>query len=226
MKHCPNPNCSFLKEYKMVAEFNDDVELCRDCGTQLVVGEAPEVVVTAPIAPTTVYEPILAENLTPDLVMLCAVDSEADADFYKAQLEFQDIPVAIVRKTVATEDAADAAATLLFELQVRRSDLMRATYLLDTLDTELDDTELDDTELDDIELDAGVYDDAEDEEDRIVDPKLSDTDADDGTESALSPVAGIQTGDVDPMPTNRSPMPLFILIGVVVILVAWFLLSR
>ncbi len=36
MKHCPNPNCPFLAQMDMVAEFHDPIEFCADCGTALV----------------------------------------------------------------------------------------------------------------------------------------------------------------------------------------------
>ncbi|MCX6047126.1 MAG: hypothetical protein NT075_18640 [Chloroflexi bacterium] len=243
MKHCPNPVCPFLKEYKLVAEFNDNVEVCRDCGTQLVAGDAPDVVVAESARPTTAYQPILAENQLPDLVTLCAVDSEADAEFYKAQLEFQDIPVAIVRETVPTEDEPDEPATLLFELQVRRSDLMRATYLLDTLDSETDDTQLDGELYDESLAEDDKEDDEEDEDDE-VDPQWAELDADDEPESALSAtpgresstsgnmpaaasMAGTPLGAADAKPTNRSSQTLLLIVlAVIVILIVWFLLNR
>lgn len=252
MKHCPNPNCPFLKEYKLVAEFSDDVELCVDCGTPLVAGDAPDVVLAEPTISATTDQPSSSENFVPDLVMLCAVDSEADADFYKAQLEFQDIPVAIVRQTGATEDNADVSAIPLFELQVRRSDLMRATYLLDTLaadeadDIESDTDELDTDELDTDELDTEVYeeDEEDDEADRQVSPAWSGVNVNDETERAApigqqmkipssgraahaTPVGETEADVTNAKPANRfNQTLLLILVGIIIILVVWFLLNR
>ena len=41
MKYCPNPNCLFLKEFDKIAEFQNDVMACSDCGTMLEIGNAP-----------------------------------------------------------------------------------------------------------------------------------------------------------------------------------------
>ncbi len=54
MKHCPNPDCPFFREHGVAAEYEDRVEKCLDCGTQLTPGPAP-----AP--PKKEKEPPLAE---------------------------------------------------------------------------------------------------------------------------------------------------------------------
>jgi hypothetical protein len=41
MKHCPNRDCGNLVRHGAVAEFFDIVDVCADCGTPLVSGEAP-----------------------------------------------------------------------------------------------------------------------------------------------------------------------------------------
>ncbi|MBW2493672.1 MAG: DUF2007 domain-containing protein [Deltaproteobacteria bacterium] len=41
MKHCPNEDCESLVRHGSIAEFFDTVDVCADCGTRLVAGEAP-----------------------------------------------------------------------------------------------------------------------------------------------------------------------------------------
>ena len=41
MKHCPNPDCHGLANFKIVSEFNDTATICSDCQTPLVDGPAP-----------------------------------------------------------------------------------------------------------------------------------------------------------------------------------------
>jgi hypothetical protein len=231
MKHCPNPDCPFLQEYKMVAEFHDEIEFCPDCATQLVAGEAPELEL-----PPAAYEPLFSKTGDLDLVTLCIVDSEADADFYKEKLEFQDIPVAIVRQSVAAEDPTTPPETVppetvqhetvLFDVQVLRSDLMRATLFLDTLaplDTE--EIEADDDDHDD--KDRG-------DEDRDINSEWSETDDDDESEDALAAAASashaatnpaMQADEAGSERTGRAnSLVLIIVIGVVLVLIVLFLI--
>jgi hypothetical protein len=42
MKYCPNTNCPFRKEFGKSSEFRDEVEICPDCGSRLISGEAPQ----------------------------------------------------------------------------------------------------------------------------------------------------------------------------------------
>ena len=155
MKHCPNPDCPFLAQMGMVAEFHDPIEFCADCGTVLVPGEAPDV---EPLSATSG----LSDQQIAEMVTLCTLDSAEDAVLFKAKLEFQTIPATIVPvntgliSNVPISGAADetsAAPIELFEVHVRRDDLLRATYLLDAWMAEeledADDTDLDDTDLDD-----------------------------------------------------------------------------
>jgi hypothetical protein len=150
MKHCPNPNCPFLAQMGMVAEFHDPVEFCADCGTALVPGEAPDVE-QLPVTSS------LSDEQIADMATLCTLDSVEDAALFQAKLEFQTIPATIVPITAdADEDAGDPIE--LFEIHVRRDDLLRATYLLDAWmaeeledagDNDIDEADLDDTDLDD-----------------------------------------------------------------------------
>ena len=145
MKHCPNPNCPFLAQMGMVAEFHDPVEFCVDCGTALVPGEAPDVE-PLPVASS------LGDEQIAEMVTLCTLDSAEDAALFQAKLEFQTIPATIVPIT-DDADADSGGPTELFEVHVRRDDLLRATYLLDAWMAEeledVDDNDLGEADLDD-----------------------------------------------------------------------------
>lgn len=232
MKHCPNPDCPFLQQYKLIAEFRDEIETCPDCGTQLVAGEAPDIE-AAPVA----YEPLFTKTGDLDLVTLCLVDSEADAAFYKEKLEFQGIFVAIGRQSVTDEARTPPLAeSPLFDVQVLRSDLMRATLFLDTLAPSDPDEDLDDEELDDEDLDDENLDDEElDDEDLAADAKGLKTDNDQDAEAAFatgsgsptSPRTAIQVDEASAQPAGRmNQWLLVIVIAVVLILVALFLINR
>lgn len=221
MKHCPNPDCPFLQQYKLIAEFRDEIETCPDCGTQLVAGDAPDIE-ESPVA----YEPLFTKTGDLDLVTLCLVDSEADAAFYKEKLEFQGIFVAIGHQPVIDEaHTTPAAESLLFDVQVLRSDLMRATLFLDTLapsdpNEDLDDEKLDDDELDDENLATGAKGPNTDYEHEA---KATFATA---SASSTSPRAGIQGGETRAQPAGRmNRLLLIILIAVVLIVVAWFLIN-
>ncbi len=99
------------------------------------------------------------------MVTLCTLDSAEDAALFQAKLEFQTIPATIVPVNTglinnvpvnanADEDPDDS--TDLFEVHVRRDDLLRATYLLDAwMAEELEDAadnDIDDVDLDDVDL--------------------------------------------------------------------------
>ncbi|MDQ3247876.1 MAG: hypothetical protein M3Q45_01580 [Chloroflexota bacterium] len=157
MKHCPNPTCSFLASMQMVAEFHDNIEVCVDCGTRLVAGAAPEIDPAAISLQSSPPDPRTAQVVT-----LCTLDSAEDAVLLKAKLEFQDIPVTIVQTKQAKSDAQTGAAedsadeTDLFEVQVLRDHLLRATHLLDVwMAGELDDEVADDTQTDELDDDSG-----------------------------------------------------------------------
>ena len=42
MKYCPNIDCPFRKEFNKASQFRDEVEICPDCGSPLISGEAPQ----------------------------------------------------------------------------------------------------------------------------------------------------------------------------------------
>ncbi|MFQ5668998.1 MAG: hypothetical protein ACE5HD_00600 [Acidobacteriota bacterium] len=43
MKHCPNPECSFLAETGQAGEYRDEISVCSDCGAALEPGRPPRV---------------------------------------------------------------------------------------------------------------------------------------------------------------------------------------
>ena len=215
MKHCPNPDCPFLREYKMVAEFRDEVELCPDCDTQLVAGEAPDIA----LAPSP-HESMFLKNRDLDLVTLCLLDSEADANFYKEKLEFQSIPVAIARQSVVAEDSATPQETVLFDVQVLRADLMRATLFLDTLlPADSEESETDDNAL----------------ADDVLAPNANWSETDEFVEAASTATRGtvqasaspeIQAAETNVKPAGGMNQLLLLLVsGVELILVILFLIN-
>ncbi|MFN8486747.1 MAG: hypothetical protein U0350_04090 [Caldilineaceae bacterium] len=243
MKHCPNPDCPFLHQYKMVAEFRDEVNTCPDCGAPLAPGEAPEIEPVEEPLLDDAYRPLFPANREPDLVTLCAVESEADAVFYKEQLELQGIPATIVvaedeaeeegevseeapEEETELEDNGDLTNTGLYEVQVLRSDLLRATDFLDTLESdEMDEEE--DTEAAD---EATKHD--EGDEQRAVHPQWTDPVEDETPvrSTVSTPVTpSISASSSDQMgekaPSRSTQWLLILVLVVVVIVIGLFLLN-
>lgn len=161
MRYCPNLNCPFFVETKMVSEFQDEIEVCPDCGSPLAPGEAP-----------TVELPALTSSLftaNDPLTSLCSVEAREDAEYFKEQVEFQGIPVIILNHPGAEED--DQIGEIgRFDLYVLTSQLMRANRILDSL-IEAENSDGDDEWLDD-ETDDGEWLDeegAENDEDEVYD---------------------------------------------------------
>jgi hypothetical protein len=132
MKYCPNVGCPFLIENNMVAEYEDDVDLCPDCGMALEEGAAPKMRL-----PDPEVEPAVVNDL---LATLCTVETREDALYLKSRLDEQGVVVKIARRRQPIdemlEDAADvseeAEETLEFyDLRVLASVLGRANDLLD-----------------------------------------------------------------------------------------------
>jgi hypothetical protein len=153
MRHCPNLNCPFFVETKLVSEFHDDIETCPDCGSPLVTGEAP-----------TVELPALTSSLftaNDPLTSLCSVEAREDAEYFKERLEFQGIPIVILSHPGATEDE-EVGEMGRFDLYVLTSQLMRANRILDSL-IEAENGDGDEEWLDD-ETDDGEWLDEEEAE--------------------------------------------------------------
>lgn len=173
MRHCPNLNCPFFVETKLVSEFHDDIETCPDCGSTLVAGEAPQVEL-----------PVLTSGLfttTDPLTNLCSVETREDAEYFKEQIEFQGIPVILLSHPGGEQDD-ELGEIGQFDLYVLSSHLIRANRILDSLiedensdgdDEWLDDDTEDGEWVDEEEVDndeAGVYegDDLEDDDPRAM----------------------------------------------------------
>lgn len=219
MKHCPNPSCPFLAQMGMVAEFHDPVEFCADCGTALVPGEAPDV---EPLpAASSLSDEQLAEMAT-----LCTLDSAEDAVLFQAKLEFQTIPATIVPITAdAGEDADDPIE--LFEVHVRRDDLLRATYLLDAWMAEelegTDDNDTDETDLDDAPAWAATATDPS-ERDLPVDAPLAARVS--AYESGVAERTSARSEDLPTEKTGGSNPVILIGVILVVVLLVLFVLLR
>lgn len=174
MRHCPNLNCPFFVETKLVSEFHDDVEICPDCGSPLVAGEAPKV--ELPALTTGLF------TANDPLTHLCSVEAREDAEYFKEQIEFQGIPVIILSHPGIEQDE-ELGEIGQFELYVLTSHLMRANRILDSLieaensdgDDEWLDNDTDDGEWldeEDVESDeeVGHWDDEEDNDEEDDDP--------------------------------------------------------
>lgn len=118
MKHCPNPECPYLLEHGVAAEFEDRVEKCVDCGAQLVAGPAP--------APS----PTPAKPL-PVLTVIRTVDHPTEADLIKARLEAAGIPVFLKNYETINANWLYANALGGIQVVVREEDAPRARQILD-----------------------------------------------------------------------------------------------
>lgn len=93
MKYCPNLECPYLVINGMVAEYQDHLDVCPDCETELAEGEAPLLIPNSDAAENDTDD-LLSESLS----SVCRVDSYKDALWLKNELEQVGIP-AIVRVT-------------------------------------------------------------------------------------------------------------------------------
>lgn len=123
MKHCPNPHCSFLARMDMVAEYQDHVERCLDCGAQLVPGEAP----AAP--------PAVAPQQGPPLVVVATFLRVLEANAWRARLEAAGIPAFVADENVGyIYGGFDAYVTGGVRLMVPEPDAEQARQLLDEVE--------------------------------------------------------------------------------------------
>lgn len=103
MKHCPNPQCRGLQKFRLVSEYEDHVDICADCGTDLVAGPAPAVP-DKDLAPEPGWDPALEEQSaaaaedgappTPDLelVTIHVTNDESELLVLQSLLEAAGIP--------------------------------------------------------------------------------------------------------------------------------------
>jgi len=150
MKYCPNPACSFLAEMKQVAEYQDHVTHCADCGTVLAEGDAPDPAAMLRAA---------RRNQLGVLEPIAGFVSLEDAERYRTQLELAGVP-AVVEESDNSE-LPDWKARLL----VRESDLAAAFRIIDLMEEE-EEGEDEDEDEDDGEED---YEDETEEEDEMID---------------------------------------------------------
>jgi len=102
MKHCPNQDCENFVRQGVVAEFFDTVDVCADCGTALVPGEAPR-----PEPPT--YQ---------ELETIYQAADGMQAHIVKAALEEEGIPVNISGEALMGAVGELPATMLQVEVQV------------------------------------------------------------------------------------------------------------
>lgn len=137
MKHCPNRQCPFLLENKLASEFRDEVEFCPDCGTELVVGEAPLLEPEFPAAG--------------ELRTLCTVQFREDAEYLQENLAEHDIMVNIWPRAELQARGLYVDDIGEYGLVVLESEYVRANRILDLI---LDDDEGEEEEGADEEAEA------------------------------------------------------------------------
>ncbi len=118
MKHCPNPDCPYLHEFGVAAEYEDRVQTCLDCGTPLVDGPAPRPEKDEP-------------QLLPDLALIRTTMHTTEADLIKARLEAAGIPVFLKNYETINANWFYANALGWIQVMVRKQDAARARQILD-----------------------------------------------------------------------------------------------
>jgi hypothetical protein len=153
MKYCPNPTCSFLAEMKQVAEYQDHVTHCADCGAALAEGDAPD--------PASMLRAARRSQLGA-LEPIAGFVSREDAERYRAQLELAGVPAVVEESN--NPELPDWKARLL----VRESDLAAAFRIIDLMEEEeeSEEGEYEDDDENDDEWDADdeEYEDEENDE--------------------------------------------------------------
>jgi hypothetical protein len=113
MRHCPNPSCEHFLRYGTIAEFRATIEVCSDCGTTLVGGEAPQP------SPAKFRE----------LVTVYKASDGIRAHLLRSVLEGEDIDV-FIRGEALLGAVGELPATLLdVEVQVPPESAVRAREL-------------------------------------------------------------------------------------------------
>lgn len=125
MKHCPNPDCTGLKKFGFISEFNDTATACGDCGGELVAGSAPseQSADQQDPDPDMVLVPVLMATEEADLVIIESLLTEAGIPYLGRGEQIQDLfgwgrlvgvnPITgPVQFLVAADDADDAREVL------------------------------------------------------------------------------------------------------------------
>ena len=151
MKYCPNPACPTLIDLGMVAEYEDRVDYCDDCGALLISADSPP-----QISPQPAQQPAGQQlDFGEEAALLGTFESQEDVDVFVEECERAGIPV-LVEETTITQDMeaadADEAGTYdvaAFNLIVRKQDMFRAMNVLDEMfgDAAADETD-DDADYD------------------------------------------------------------------------------
>lgn len=128
MKHCPNPNCPGLEKFKTISEYEDGVQVCADCGTDLADGPAPESFDPPKKEPNPDLKlvAVLTTRSEPDLVIAESILVEAKIPYLVQGGGIQDLfgfgrvvavnPITGSVKILVGEDDAETAQALLEDL--------------------------------------------------------------------------------------------------------------
>jgi hypothetical protein len=134
MKHCPNPACPFLARMGEVAEYQDHVEQCIDCGVALVPGEAPRELAAAEKVAEKVPEKA-TEGQPSKLVVVAIFLQGLEAYAWRARLEAEGIPAFIADEHMGALYGFGANLTGGMRLLVPESDVELAQELLKDRDS-------------------------------------------------------------------------------------------
>ncbi len=123
MKHCPNPDCPFLARTGEIAEYQDHVENCIDCGVPLAPGEAPS-------------ESPAVSRQKPPLAVVATFLRVMEANVWRARFEAEGIPAFVADENVRSiYGGFDAYVTGGVRLLVPEPEVERARQLLEERDS-------------------------------------------------------------------------------------------
>jgi hypothetical protein len=133
VKTCPNLSCPARSESGKAPEYDDKIEFCPECGTELVLADA-----ASDDDPAVQAEPALPEERSElpggPAALLASFESQEDVDLCVQECERHDIPIMVVPSAGASkfeaemQDAADALPA--FDVYVRQADLFRAMSVI------------------------------------------------------------------------------------------------
>lgn len=130
MKHCPNPECPGIENFKTISEFNDTALACSDCGRALVVGPAPSLEdrraeMRPDPEPDFVLVPVFIVKDEAELLLVESVLNQAGFPYLAKGEQIQDLfglgkltivnPISGPVEIYVANDNAEAARDLLAE---------------------------------------------------------------------------------------------------------------
>jgi len=121
MKYCPNIDCPFRKEFNKASEFRDEVEICPDCGSRLISGEAPQ--------------PQSESLKTEELVVIAKYMYPHQAHLARITLEARDIRAFIRDEHSVGIQSLYGHAFGGIKLEVATTDAHKALEILDEVET-------------------------------------------------------------------------------------------